>query len=666
MSKTPDTAPCVAFASGAPQAERTDALGELHKAHAPTSLSDLLLPSSEMREVVDYISGLWGEQHLLKAASQRIPFPSKFAREGRRGMQSVRLDNLRITAMGDYWEKPGIFGFEAMRQMVAHTPVLNAVIMTRIRQVLRFCRVNESGEGPGFAIAHIDKGYELSESELQSIRLLNRFITNCGWEFNPRARRRLMRDSFSQFMAKLTRDSLTLDSAPIETEMARDSRFGIDGLYAVDGATIRLCTEDGYRGDDEIFALQVVQGRISAAYGHDDLIYEPRNPQSDVLSSGYGLGETELMIRVVTGFLNAMTYNIKGFDSNAIPRGVLHLTGNYDDRDLAAFKRYWNAMVRGVNNAWSLPVMVSKDQESRASFENFGVEFNEMYFAKWMTFLTSIICAIYGMSPAEINFDSFTAGNTSALSGSDTDEKIAASRDSGLWPLLSYFEGVLTDYVVADFSEKYVFRWTGIDGDDSAKREERARLVMTVNEMRAQERMPPLKGDFGDAPINPSLTGIWMQLNQQNQPEDYGQPSEQGGQPDDEQDEDAPVDDEDGGDESDDMAAARQQQGGQPSRQQAAGRGENGGAEDGDEPDTPLSKADEPRPESAFKTSAVAADAGKRAGAESAGAIRSVLQRAYDVNPLEDHAPPGSANVELRKAIGMPPVLRLTLPGESA
>ena len=28
-------------------------------------------------------------------------------------------------------------------------------------------------------------------------------------------------------------------------------------LYAVDGSTIRLCTEDGYEGDDEIFALQV-------------------------------------------------------------------------------------------------------------------------------------------------------------------------------------------------------------------------------------------------------------------------------------------------------------------------------------------------------------------------------------------------------------------------
>ena len=140
-----------------------------------------------------------------------------------------------------------------------------------------------------------------------------------------------------------------------------------------------------------------------------------------------------------------------------------------------------------------------------------------------------------------------------ALAGSDTDEKLAASRDSGLWPLLSYFEGLISDYVISDFSEKYVFRWTGLDQDDAEKREERARLVMTVNEMRAQERLPPLEGDFGDAPLNPSLTGVWMQLKQQEQPQDFGQPP--GGPPGGEDEQG----DEGGGDESDDQAEGGQE-----------------------------------------------------------------------------------------------------------
>lgn len=314
-------------------------------------------------------------------------------------------------------------------------------------------------------------------------------------------------------MGRSVRDSLTMDSAPIELEWKRDKTLGIDGFYAVDGATIRLCTEEGYHGDDEIFALQLVQGQITTAYSFEDLVYECRNPRADVTAAGYGLSETELLIRVVTGYINAMTYNIKGFDSNAIPKGMLHLNGNYDDKDIKAFKMYWNSMVKGINNAWSLPVMVSKDQESKASFEKFGVEFNEMYFAKWMTFLTSIICALYGMSPAEINFDSFSGGNSSPLAGSDTAEKIASSKDSGLRPLLSYYENTISDFIISEFSDNLVFRWTGLDPEDADKKHEMRKLILTVNEVRAEEGHQKMPGLAGDAPLNPSLIPLYQQEN---------------------------------------------------------------------------------------------------------------------------------------------------------
>jgi len=223
-----------------------------------------------------------------------------------------------------------------------------------------------------------------------------------------------------------------------------------------------------------------------------------------------------------------MTYNIKGFDDNAIPKGMLHLSGDYDTNDLTAFKRYWNAMVKGINNAWTVPVMVSKDQESKASFERFGIDFDEMYFSKWMTFLTSIICAVYGMSPDEINFESFSS-SPSALSGSDTAEKLADSKDKGLRPLMAYLESIMTDYIIADFSDKYVFRWAGLDQEDKEKRHEMRKLILTVNEARAQEGQEAMEGPLGDAPLNPSLMSAWMQQQQQAQ-EDYGPVDESGGE----------------------------------------------------------------------------------------------------------------------------------------
>lgn len=523
---TTDNARSVLNDPRAPADERFDATAELSKSVAPTQ-SDLI-PANQLMPLIEYMREQYEEQEFAKALSRPnvIPFPSRAVREKQPGMQSVQLDDQQVGMMGDYYERPGAFGFDAMRNMVDQTPILSSIILTRIRQVQRFCRPQENGKGPGFEIRLRDKEASVGSDEKQSIKLLQSFFSNCGWETNPRQRERLKRDDFSTFMTKLTRDSLTLDSAPIETEFKKDKKLGMDGIYAVDGATIRLCTEAGYQGDDEIRALQVVQGQFRTAYTFDDLIYKPRNPRTDVLVGGYGHSETELLIRTVTYLLNAMTYNGKFFDSNSIPKGLLHLSGNYDSKDLSSFKRQWNGMVKGINNAWSMPVMVSKDQESKASFENFGVDIDEMAFSKWMVFLTSIACAIYGIAPDEINFESFSA-KAGGLSGNDTEEKLASSTDKGLVPLLRYFENLHSDFIVADFSDKYVFRFTGLDEEDEKQRFERNKLILTVNEMRAQDSLPKITQQWGDAPLNPSLIGAW-QAEAQAPEEDFGTPGADG------------------------------------------------------------------------------------------------------------------------------------------
>lgn len=494
-----DNAIHTAHNDAAPENERLDAMAQAQKAAMPSSVPDLA-------PLIQHIASSYADQEMAKALQKPnvVPFPSKQVQEGKKeGIQSVWLDDRQVEILGDWYERPTNFSFDMMRYMVDKTPVLSAVVMTRIRQIKRFCRVNEKGEGPGFQIRLKDQGVtsKLGKAERDSISALNSFMTNCGWEHNPRQRARLKRDNFSNFMSKIVRDSLVMDSSPIETEYKKNRSLGMDGFYAIDGATIRLCDQNGYRGDDEIYALQVVQGNLRTAYTYDDLIYVPRNPRTDVLQGGYGMSETELLVNTVTGFLNAMTYNQKYFDSNAIPKGLLHLSGDYSTEDLVSFKRYWNNMVKGINNAWTLPVMVSKNQESKASFENFGVDVNEIMFAKWMTFLTAIICAIYGIAPDEINFESFTAG-TSSLSGSDTEEKLINSKDKGLRPLLSHFEDVITDFIISDFSDKYEFHWTGLDEKDPQQAWLEEQALRTTNEARKARGWEELKEDWANAPLN--------------------------------------------------------------------------------------------------------------------------------------------------------------------
>ncbi len=501
-----DNAVTTAHNPQAPADERADALSIAQQAAMPSSVADMM-------PLVEFMVQQREEEEFNKALRKQnvVPFPSQAQQKKEQGIQSVWLDDRELQILGDWYEKPTTFSFDLMRTMVDQTPILSAVILTRIRQVKRFCRVQTNGRGPGFQVALKNPSTQkLKKEEQHSIDLLQGFISNCGWENNPRRRQRLKRDNFSGFMAKFIRDTLVLDSAPIETEFKRDRTLGLDGFYAVDGATLRLCSEDGYRGDDEIFALQVIQGNVRAAYTYDDLIYVPRNPRTDVSNGGYGMSEVELLVRVVTGFLNAMTYNQKYFDSNAIPKGLLHLSGNYSQDDIVSFKRYWNSMVKGINNAWSLPVMVSKDQDSRASFENFGVDANEIMFAKWMTFLTSIICAIYGIAPDEINFESFTAG-TSSLSGSDTEEKLINSKDKGLRPLLAHCEDIISDYILAEFGDKYVFRFTGLDEKTPAQEWTEEVATSTWDELRQRRNKQPVGGLLGDAPANQAMIPVYLQ-----------------------------------------------------------------------------------------------------------------------------------------------------------
>ena len=128
----PDTDRSVAFDPTAPPDEHNDALAELQKFHIPSNvlMSETLVRIFEMAEC----------SPMNKAIDKNVvPFLGRF--RGKPGMQSVALDELQLGLQCEYWEKPAAVNFEALQHIVDQTPVFSAVVMTRIRQVQRFCRV---------------------------------------------------------------------------------------------------------------------------------------------------------------------------------------------------------------------------------------------------------------------------------------------------------------------------------------------------------------------------------------------------------------------------------------------------------------------------------------------------------------------------------------------
>ena len=516
----------------APLQERAQARAELESIYKPTSSE---MPSqADVAMIRDVVLEWQQEEQFAKAATQLQPMMNNVHR-GPRELKSVLTDEMNGTVMpGGYWERPAIYGFEHLKLMVENTPIINGVILRRTRQVLRFLRPWERGRDLGFEVRKAGDDTTGGGTRGREERALEQFALCSGWERRPHMMKDLGREPMKDTVSKGVRDLLTYDAWALETVMTRNGRM-LDGFSTIDASTIRLASETGYDGNDKITAVQIVGGIPRTTYTHHDLIYTCMNPRSDVRTGGCGYAPPEMIVRIVTGWLQAMSYNLAGFDRNAIPKGLLTIVGSYDAKQQNAFKRAWNNMVRGVNNAWSLPVMFADNRDGGATFEKFGVEFDEMMFSKWMVWLTAIIALIYGMDPVELNSEGFSAGRSS-LSGSDRAEALADARDTGLEPLLTHIEDVYSSEILARIDPDYLLRFYGIRPVDTEWEHESQKLSMSVKQFKERNNIELTGEAWENAPLNPSLQSIYLQQLQAEQAAEQqaaggGAPGQPGDQP---------------------------------------------------------------------------------------------------------------------------------------
>jgi hypothetical protein len=92
--------------------ERYDAQAAFQR----TGLPDFI---PELQAVIDFING----QHEDAALAKGGHFPAFSPPMGANGgARSVLLDQFQVGAWGDYWDRPGLLGFEGMKAMVEQTP----------------------------------------------------------------------------------------------------------------------------------------------------------------------------------------------------------------------------------------------------------------------------------------------------------------------------------------------------------------------------------------------------------------------------------------------------------------------------------------------------------------------------------------------------------------
>ena len=427
---------------------------------------------------------------------------------------------IRMAEASDYKEKPSSLSYNILYQMSVKNSVVAAVINTRVNQVSTFTRpARFATDGIGYQIRLRDPQAVPTDKQTEVMTALESFLENCGFRQDPD------RDSFDTFIRKLVRDSLTYDQMCFEIIPDRKGRPA--EVLAVDASTIRAASED-YKGysifdkytpkkNEEVKWVQVIDGTIVSWFTANELAFGVRNPRTNINLQPYGFSELEMLIQQVTSHLYAEEYNSKYFSQGGTTKGIINIksdpNGIGNKEQLDSFKRQWRAQVNGMTGAWKTPVLqvpqgieyISVNQSNR-----------DMEYTQWVNYLINIVCAIYEIDPAEVNFANNGGAQTqSSVFESSQEAKLKNSKDKGLKPLLRFIESTINKHIISKFSQDYVFVFTGIDDHTESERAEletkQVKVWKTINEIRKDHGEEPIEN--GDVILDSS----WLNYLQQQQ-----------------------------------------------------------------------------------------------------------------------------------------------------
>lgn len=477
------------------------------------------------------------------------------------GSRALMEDPLTVQYSMGYKDRRYSLTYDVLKQIVHNLSLISAIINTRIHQVSSFAVPYRTSKSLGFAIKHKDSSKMTTKGEREMIKDLEQFIYNAGAAKPNPHNNGLVRDDFETFLKKIVRNSLTYDQACFEIIPDRTGKPY--EFRAVDAATIRIATQDSSFGPNNTwhnrpppsnnkFArtnlndpyrslrlyendpskkpafVQVINGQIENVFTKDELAFGVRNPRTDIYIQGYGWGELEQLISIITSHLYAEEYNRRFFMQGSAPAGILSIKGDAMTPDqLEGFKREWRANLEGVENSWKTPIIQS---EQGLDWINMHQSNREMEYGQWMEYLIKITCGVFLIDPAELNFDLSGGVSQTPLFESSNEWKLKASRDRGLRPLLRFIAKMINDNIISKIDDHFVFDFVGLDElteqEKHELRKEQVASYITLNEIRRADDLPDVDG--GDMILNPAYLQA-LQIRQQLEQAEQAQQG--GGQP---------------------------------------------------------------------------------------------------------------------------------------
>jgi hypothetical protein len=450
--------------------------------------------------------------------------------------KSFLFDPQAFNASFGFKDKPTALSYNMLKSM-AKTPIINAIIRTRINQIASFAEPQSDRFGIGYKIKKKknfegeDQNEELTKEERKEVEEIIKFLENCGdgqsWEA----------DDFDGFVRKIIRDSLTYDQMCFEVI---HNRKGVPcEFYAVDSSTMRIADsydDDNYQAGQTSNRkkikgyypnyVQVYQQQVKAEFYPWEMCFGVRNPDTSIYLNGYGVSELEELTATVTAMLWGDEYNRRFFKQGSAPKGILRVSGMLNESKVQEFKQMWNSQMRGVYNAHKTPIL----EADKAEWVDLQKSNREMEYNKYQQYLLTLACAVFAMDPSEVNFSQGGNSGQKSLFEGNNEARLKWSRDKGLIPILKFLQKRLNKFLVSQFYKgKYEFSFEGLTGltpqEEVDLDTKLSKVSKTVNEVRRSHGLKDLQG--GDILLDGVYTNA-LQMEKQNQMQEQQGGGEEG------------------------------------------------------------------------------------------------------------------------------------------
>ncbi len=364
------------------------------------------------------------------------------------------------TQYGSTRSKPGsAVDFKTLRRFSEQYDVARAVINRRKRQL----------SGLDWDIVPVDPNAKPNPTEVATIKTTMRNIGG-------------YRVRFREFVDTMVEDLLVLDALAVYKQPNRGG--GVYALRPIDASTITLKVDKSGNTPEppEIAYIQKIRGEEVATFTADEMYYEMMNPRT---SSPYGFSPLESLILVVSTALKSDVYNLHLLTEGNIPEGLYSVPENWTTGQIKEFQEVWDAALAGNTPA------LSKLKFTPPGTYHPTMKPEDMRYKDLQEWLMKKTCMLYEIQPQELGF-------TETVNKSTGEVQQSIGHDSGLMPLVRFFEELLADVIQIDLDyPAYRLKYMGVDDPDPKEQAETNEIKIrsgqaTVDELRTAQGEDPI------------------------------------------------------------------------------------------------------------------------------------------------------------------------------